>query len=67
MNRNVFIYNGIWLLFTGAALTAIQTKAWGGHFIPESTPEAICDLISALWLFLAAIFLTIGNALPKSK
>jgi hypothetical protein len=46
-------------------MTHTQTKAWGGHFIPESTPEAICDLICVLWLFLAVIFLTIGNALPK--
>lgn len=65
MNRNVFLYNGIGLLIVGTIMAHAQTKAWGGHFIPQSTPEAICDLICVLWLLLAVTFVTIGNALPK--
>lgn len=65
MNRNIFIWNGLCLLIVGFWITHNQTKAWGGHYLPQSTTEAICDLICVIWILVGVIFMTIGNALPK--
>ena len=65
MNRNVFKWNGAGMVIIGFIAVHITSKAFGDHFVPTSTPEAITDLICSLDILAGYILFTIGQAMPK--
>ena len=67
MNRNIFMVNGIILILVGIVMGFAQTKAFGNHTIPQSTPEALCDIACLFIVITGYVLSTIGQAIPKSK
>jgi hypothetical protein len=65
MNRNVFLWNGAVLMVIGMVMASTSTKAFGNHFIPETTPEALADLIGMIVTLTGFVLYTVGRALPK--
>lgn len=67
MNRNVFIRSGITLLILTFIMSLVSTIAYGGNFVPRTTPEAIHDLTKTLMLLTGFVMAVVGNAMPKNK
>ena len=63
MNGKVFINGGFWLCLIGGVMAAFQTYLHGNHDIPQSTSEAICDLICCLIVLTGFVLVTIGRAM----
>lgn len=65
MNRDIFIWNGNVLIVVGAIAAFIQTKAYGNNIVPQSTPEALCDVACLFIVVIGYVLSVIGYALPK--
>ena len=67
MNRNVFIVNGFGLILASIMLNFIATRGYGNNLLPQTTPEAITDLIVTFIILTGFVLVTIGRALPKNN
>jgi hypothetical protein len=67
MNGLIFRINGALLIIIGLVGTFYQTHAYGNHTIPQTTPEAISDLICVLFVLTGLVLQTIGSALPNKE
>jgi hypothetical protein len=65
MNRYVFIWFGSSLMIFAMVCQHGLTNAFGGHRIPETTPEAIVDVGMLFVAVVGFVLATIGWALPK--
>ena len=67
MKREPFITTGIVLVSLSVAMAMFQTKWYGGNLVPQSTPEALADMICVMVMLTGSVLATIGRALPKEK
>lgn len=65
MKREPFITTGIFLVLLAVAMAHYQTIKYGGNFVPQSTPEALADMICIMIILTGSVLATIGRALPK--
>lgn len=63
MKPSVLTINGAILIFIGMVMVFIHTRAYGGNFVPQTTPEAIADLICAIFILTGFVMHSIGKSL----
>jgi hypothetical protein len=65
MNGYVLRFYGSLICIVAMFLTTTQTRLFGGNIIPQSTPEAICDLICTLWILVGVVLVAVGHSIER--
>ena len=65
MKHTPFLYNGTALLIAGIVFGIIETFQYGCNNIPQTTPEAICDLIVVIICIAGIVLITVGKSIKQ--
>lgn len=63
MKGNLLIGTGIVLMIISIVGAIVSTKAYGGNLVPQSTPEALNDLVVAMFLLTGVVMHTVGRTI----
>jgi hypothetical protein len=65
MNGRVLYYNGVIICIAAIYLTVRQAYLFGGNIVPQSTSEAICDLVCTMWILVGIVLVAVGHAIER--
>jgi len=63
MRGSIFVINGAVLIVLSIIMGIISTRAYGNNLVPTTTPEALNDLILALFLLTGSTFIVVGRTI----